>query len=168
MDTIRTPKTLPQESIDILNARLVDEYTAHFFYTNARNWCANANYQKATAFFEAELNSELGHANTLQKYLTDWNTIPTLPTVKPNIEFTSLIDIINKAYAIEYSLFEKYTKDSATLFTTDLNTFDFLTQFRNIQNQSVIEYSDLLNAANLVDVNNKLDVLFFERKYFKQ
>ena len=36
----------------------------------------------------------------------------------------------------------------------------------NIQNESVAVFSDLLNALNLIDVNNRLDVLMFEDKYF--
>jgi hypothetical protein len=35
------------------------------------------------------------------------------------------------------------------------------------QNQSVIEYSDLLNAAMLVNVENNFEVLYFEQTYFK-
>ena len=63
-------------------------------------------------------------------------------------------------------MFYAYTKDSADLFATDLNTFDFLTGYRTIQTQSVIEYSDLLNAANLINVENNFEVLYFEGKYF--
>jgi hypothetical protein len=36
----------------------------------------------------------------------------------------------------------------------------------DFQNQEVAEYSDLLNALELIDINNKLDVLFFEKNYF--
>lgn len=162
----RAPKTLSTQSITILNDRLVDEYTAHFFYRIAANWCKNAAYNKAGAFFEAEAVSELEHAGKLQQYLVDWNTIPTMPSVKPNIAFTNLIDIVNKAYALEFGLFEKYNADSAKVFQSDLTTFDFLGEFRNTQLQAVTEYSDLLNAAVLVDTENRLDILYFEQTYF--
>ena len=33
-------------------------------------------------------------------------------------------------------------------------------------NEAVGEYSDLLNALNLVDSNNKFEVLYFEQTYF--
>ncbi len=92
--------------------------------------------------------------------------MPLLPSIKPNITFTDLIDIINKAYALEYALFEAYMRDSKELFVSDLNTFDFLTSYRTGQSQSVIEYSDLLNAAELVDTNNKFEILYFEQTYF--
>ena len=163
---IRTPKTLADTTVKILTDRLGDEYTAHYFYRNATNWCAGIGYAKAAAFFEQEAKNELKHAKGLQKYLVDWNVMPLLPSIKPNITFSDLIDIINKAYALEYSLFESYNTNSSELFATDLTTFDFLTTYRTGQTESVIEYSDLLNAAELVDINNKFELLYFEQTYF--
>ena len=124
------PKTLIGSSVTILNERLVDEYTAHFFYKNAANWCKGVNYMKAAAYFEKEAESELEHANKLQKYLVDWNSTPTLPAVKPNIVFSGLIDIINKAYLLEYGLFEKYNADSAKVFSNDLKNLEIYKQSR--------------------------------------
>jgi len=167
MSTIKTPKTLSDNTVKILTARLGDEYTAHYFYRNATNWCAGVGYQKAAAFFAQEAENELDHAKGLQKYLVDWNVMPLLPSIKPNVTFTDLIDIINKAYMLEYALFESYNADSKELFQSDLATFDFLTTYRTGQTQSVIEYSDLLNAAELVDVNNKFEILYFEQTYFE-
>jgi ferritin len=167
MSTIKTPKTLADASVKILTERLGDEYTAHYFYRNATNWCAGIGYMKAAAFFAQEAENELEHAKGLQKYLVDWNVMPLLPSIKPNITFTDLIDIINKAYALEYALFEAYMRDSKELFASDLNTYDFLTGYRTGQNDSVIEYSDLLNAAMLIDPTNKFEVLYFEQTYFQ-
>ena len=163
---IKTPKTLADASVKILTDRLGDEYTAHYFYRNATNWCAGIGYLKAAAFFAQEAENELDHAKGLQKYLVDWNVMPLLPSIKPNITFSDLIDIINKAYALEYALFESYNRDSKQLFDTDLTTFDFLTTYRSGQTESVIEYSDLLNAAELVNIDNKFEILYFEQTYF--
>ena len=44
--------------------------------------------------------------------------------------------------------------------------FNFVQKFVDIQNHSVGVFSDLLNALNLIDYNNKLDLLMFESKYF--
>lgn len=163
---IKTPKTLADASVKILTDRLGDEYTAHYFYRNATNWCAGIGYLKAAAFFAQEAENELEHAKGLQKYLVDWNVMPLLPSIKPNVTFSDLIDIINKAYALEYALFESYNRDSKQLFDTDLTTFDFLTSYRTGQTESVIEYSDLLNAAELVNTDNKFEILYFEQTYF--
>lgn len=161
------PKELTVSSVKIINDRLVDEYTAHFFYRSATNWCKGVGYNNAAAFFEKEAQNELEHAEKLQKYLVDWNVTPTLPAVKPNINFLGLIDIVNKAYALEYDLFQKYNADSVKVMTTDITTFDFLEDFRKGQYQSIVEYSDLLNAAQLIDPTNLLDILHYEEIYFK-
>ena len=160
------PKTLPQELVDRINSALAEEYTAHYFYRAAANWCQGVAYIKAAAFFEAEASTELEHAVKLQKYLVDWNCTPQLPTVKFSGEFASLIDIVNKAYAIEYKLGDKYNEMSAEIFAKHLPTFDFLQEFRTIQTESIAEYSDKLNAAQLIDVSNKLDLLHYEERYF--
>lgn len=164
---IVTPKTLPSDVADILDERIGDEYTAHYFYRNAANWCKNVNYERAAAFFEAEANSELEHAKGLQDYLTQWNLMPAIPAAPTKKSFESLIDIINGAYEMEYGLFEKYSENQTEIFKDHPATFNFIQKYVDIQNEAVGEYSDLLNALNLIDVNNKLDVLFFERKYFK-
>lgn len=166
MSQIKTPKLLLDSSVRLLTDRLRDEYVAHYFYRSATNWCKGIGYNKAAAFFAEEAEAELEHAKKLQTFLVDWNIEPSLPSIKPNIQFTDLIDIVNKAYVMEYALFDSYCKDSHTVFQTDINTFDFLTEFRKLQNDAVIEYSDLLNAAMLVNVENKFEILYFEQTYF--
>jgi ferritin len=166
MSQVKTPKLLLDSSVRLLTDRLRDEYVAHYFYRNATNWCRGIGYSKAAAFFAEEAEAELEHAKKLQEFLVDWNIEPSMPSIKPNIQFTDLVDIVNKAYVMEYALFDSYCKDSHTVFQTDINTFDFLTEFRKMQNDAVIEYSDLLNAAMLVNIENKFEILYFEQTYF--
>lgn len=160
------PKTLPDEIVDMLNEAIAEEYTAHYFYRGATNWAQGVAYIKAAAFFAAEAANELEHALKLQKYLVDWNCTPVLPSVKFNPNFDHLIDVVNKSYAIEFKLGEKYNGWSADVFSKHLPTFDFLQEFRTIQTESIAEYSDKLNAAQLIDVSSKLDLLHYEERYF--
>jgi ferritin len=169
MDAPIKPKTLDDVSSKLtqtLNKRIGDEYTAYFFYRNAANWCKNMNYNKAGRFFEAEAANELEHSRGLQDYLTQWNIFPTIPQAPTTMNFTSLIDVVNKAYEMEYGLLEKYSSDQKVFFDVHPATFNFIQKYVDFQNQEVAEYSDLLNALELIDINNKLDVLFFEKKYF--
>ena len=82
------------------------------------------------------------------------------------MDFVGLVDIIEKAYNLEYDLFEKYSGDQKSFFNEHPATFNFIQKYVDIQNQSVGEYSDLLNAIQLINPENKLDVLFFEKNYF--
>ena len=161
-----TPKTLPTDVTTFINERIGDEYTAHYFYRNAANWCKNLNYKKAAAFFEAEANSELEHAKGLQDYLTQWNLFPEIPAAPTMSDFASLVDIVNKAYAMEYGLFTKYSRDMGMVLGIHPATFNFIQGYVDIQNDAVGEYSDLLNALNLVNPDNKFEVLYFEQTYF--
>ena len=166
-----TPKTLNDFSDAIstaLNERIGDEYAAHYFYRNAANWCKNANYKNATAYFEGEASSELDHAKGLQDYLTQWNLLPAIPAAPTQHSFKNLAGIINKAYEIEYDLMVKYSDNQKEFLAAHPATFNFIQKYVDIQNEAVAEYSDLLNALNLVDINNRLDVLYFENNYFNQ
>jgi ferritin len=161
-----TPNSLPEEIINMFNERLGDEYTAHYFYRNAANWCKNVNYKKAASFFEAEAESELEHAKGLQDYLTQWNIIPQIPQSPTTQNFTSLVDVVNKSYTMEYVLFEKYSENQKSLDVIHPATFNFIQKYVDFQNIAVAEYSDLLNAAVLVDTNDKFQTLYFEQTYF--
>jgi ferritin len=164
--SIILPKTLSEDIITSLNDALAEEYTAHYFYRAASNWCNGVAYTKAGAFFASEAAAELEHAEKLQKYLVDWNCIPKLPSVKFSGDFKSLVDVINKAYTIEYQLGNKYMTWASQMLPKHLMTFNFLQGFVDLQNEAIAEFSDKLNAAQLVDVNSKLDLLHFEERYF--
>jgi ferritin len=161
-----TPVALPAEIVKGLESRLKDEYTAHLIYRNAANWCKNANYKKAAAFFEAEAMDELEHAKSLQDYMTQWNILPQIPVCEVPNKITSLVQAINEAYVFEYNLLVSYSELQNDFDKTHPASFNFIQGFVNIQNESVAVFSDLLNALNLIDVNNRLDVLMFEDKYF--
>jgi ferritin len=161
-----TPRKLPGEVEKILNERIGDEYKAYFFYRNAANWCKGANYKKAASFFESEAAGELEHSKGLQDYLTQWNLYPIIPQTETSHNFTNLLDIISQAYELEYNLLEKYSGDQKTICEIHPATFNFIQKYVDIQNKEVEEYSDLLNAVELINTENKLDVLYFENNYF--
>lgn len=157
---------LSDKVVKILTDRIKDEYHAHYMYRAAANWCHDMNYKKAAAFFDADAMTELEHAQGIQKYMTDFNIIPSIPKAESTFSFSSLIDIIYQAYAFELELMNSYNKDSHTVFQDDITTFDFLEEYRKIQRESVVEFNDLINGANLVDKTDKFQILYFEQTYF--
>lgn len=157
---------LSPKVVEILTNRIKDEYYAHYLYRTAANWCQDMNYKKAAAFFEEDANKELEHAQAIQKYLADFNIVIKMPQSETSFEFDSLLDIIYKAYDFELALMKSYNKDSQDVFQEDLTTFDFLQQFREIQRESVVEFNDFINGANLVDKGDKFQILYFEQTYF--
>lgn len=157
---------LSDKVIKILTNRIKDEYTAHYFYRAAANWCQDMNYKKAGEFFTNEAIDELTHAQKIQEYMVDFNIQPVIPQAPTKHKFDNLIDIVHGAYKMELALMKEYNKNSQSVFTSDITTFDFLTEFREIQKGAVVEYNDLINASNLVDKSDKFQVLYFEQTYF--
>jgi ferritin len=157
---------LDTKTIKILTDRIKDEYTAHYFYRAAANWCQDMNYKKAAEFFKNEAADELTHAQTLQEYMVDFNVQPEIPQAPTKHNFSNLIDIVHGAYKMELGLMNEYNKNSQSLFNDDITTFDVLTKFRKFQKNAVVEYNDLINASNLIDKNDKFQVLYFEQTYF--
>jgi ferritin len=163
---VKIPSTLTQEIEKALNERLGDEYTAYYFYRNAANWCKNVNYKKAAEFFNAEAESELEHAQGIQDYLIQWNLTPQIPQVPTFYKIENLIEVIDKAYDLEYNLLQKYAENQKEFLVLDPATFNFVQKYVDIQNDAVSEYSDLLNALQLVNSENKFELLYFENTYF--
>jgi len=163
------PNTLDPKIVKCLGERLSDEYTAFYFYRSVANWCDNVGYKKAAEFFKNESADELTHAEGIEKFITDWNVTVPLPDIdKPELEFKSLVDVIEKAYKLEYDLYEGYEETSMEVFDMgDACVFDFLQKYRAIQTKSVFEYSDFLNKLALIDPTNKFELFYFENKHFK-
>jgi len=163
-----TPVKLPSEIVDMLNEKINDEYQAHYFYRQAANYCENVGFLKAAEYFKGEAEDELEHSAILQKYIVDWNVQPKLQNIKSPENVDGLVDIIEKAYKMEYALYEEYEEISMKIFPKDVCTFDFLQQFRNIQRLAVAEYSTFLNQLETIDKKDKNWVYEFEKKAFKK
>ena len=157
---------LSDNVVKILTDRIRDEYTAHYYYRAASNWCQDKNYKKAFEFFKNEAADELTHAEKLQEYMADFNIIAEIPQAPTKHSFNSLVQVIEGAYKMELGLMKEYNKNSQDLFGEDITTFDFLTEFREIQKGAVVEYNDLLNGLELVNKSDKFQLLYFEQTYF--
>lgn len=153
---------LPNSIVNLLQKRVLDEKTAEYFYQSAANWCRLKGYAGGEKYFNNESSQEKTHYQKLIDYLADWNIQPILPNInEPQQDFTSLQDILERAYQMEYDLMLAYQDISTTIFTSHLVTFDFLTFYRNTQNESVAEYSTLLNKLALYSDE---DVIFFDNE----
>jgi ferritin len=164
---VKKPNNLRKEVVNLLNQRIGDEYTAHYFYRNAANWCYNMEYKKAAVFFETEAADELLHAQKLQKYMTDWDVKPTIPVAKTDVNFNNLAEIIVQAYDMEFGLLQSYSDNARAIFNlNDMATFVFLQKFIKQNTSSTAEYAAFLNALQLINVENNFELLYFENQYF--
>lgn len=159
------PIALPKSIVTRLEDRINDEYTAHYFYTNASNTAEDLGYTVAAAYFAKEAGHELEHAKKLEKFLTDWNIKPKLKAIDSPAEVSDFVDMIEKSYNIEYDLYSSYEEDAFAVMHTDKNiaTFNLLQEFIQIQKESVAEYATLLNKLALIDTTDKSWVYDFQR-----
>jgi len=162
------PRQLPQEVTELLTPRLKDEYTAHYSYRAISNWYRNKGFNLAADYFEKEAEDELIHAKKLQDYFVGWNTTPPLqPIDQPELNFETFFDPLNLYYKLETELYDAYIEDSGKIFDMgELATYDFLQFFREIQNSSVIEASDLINVAEGAEGSSKVQLLQLEEIMF--
>jgi ferritin len=162
MVTIQPVKLSPQIA-QMLSERLNDEQKASYFYNAASNWCAVKGYEGGKKYFKGEAMEEQEHFQELANYITGMNIDPVLLPINMPERFESLVDIIEKAYEIENSLLEKYNQVSKEAFNIDFTTFEYLKKFRDIQRESVIRYSDLINQLEILNDSNKLDLFYFDQ-----
>lgn len=160
------PNKLIREAVELITPRISDEYKAMYFYRSAANWCRDEGFFKAAEYFEHESKEELEHSEGLQKYLVDWNVLPDLPKIEKPQTFSSLMEIIESAYKMEYDLYEAYEETSMKILDIpDPCSFDFLQKYRMIQTESVANYADKLNMLNGVEPT-KINLLLIEKKLF--
>lgn len=157
------PIKLNPQIAKTLSERLNDEQKASYFYNAAANWCAVKGYEGGKKHFKGEANEEQEHFQELSNYITGMNVEPVLLPISMPERFESLVDIIEKAYEIENALLEKYNQDSKLAFEIDFTTFEYLKKFRDIQRESVIRYSDLINQLQILNDSNKLDLFYFDQ-----
>lgn len=162
------PNSINQATIDALLVRLKDEFTAYYFYRSASNWCKNVGFVKAAEYFAAESEDELVHAKKIENFLVDWNVDVKLPYIEtPQSSFLNLVDVIEKAYQLEYNLYLGYDFTSEEVMERkEHTTYGFLQFFRDIQLKSVAEYSDMLNLLDGVDIRDKAKLLLLDEHLF--
>lgn len=156
---------LSDVSIRILISRIYDELKARYFYEAVSNWGRQQGYPGVERYFAAEAKHENEHYEKLLQFCADWNVTVVLPAIdKLPVSFLNIPDIIDQAYSLEYNLLQSYNEDSRNVLPVDTHVFDFLGEFRKIQNDSVIEYATLKNKLALIDVNNGLDLVIFDKE----
>ena len=48
--------------------------------------------------------------------MTDWDVLPSIPSVRTNVEFNNLAEIIVQAYDMEYGLLQSYSENAKVIF----------------------------------------------------
>lgn len=154
---------LDKSCADRLNKRLADEYKASYFNRSASNYCKSVGYDGGASYFAKEAEEELTHAKKIEEFLCDWNLIPKLDGVESAETFDGLVDIIEKAYAMEFALYEAYQEDALNILDEDASTFTFIQQFLEIQCDSVAKYASFINQLELIG-SDKFAIFYWDKE----
>lgn len=135
---------LPSEAITAYQARLNDEWFAVNMYQAMSMYFEQNGYMIAAKWAKKESEEEIEHAERLQGHLVGWNTIPSREPQQMNFEFSSVKDVLQQAYEVEYNLYLAYSDDYKNLSEYPSCQI-FISKFIKIQQESVIGLSDKLN-----------------------
>lgn len=150
-------------AVDAVTNRIANELGARFFYEAAVAFCLANGFDFAAAYFEKEANEENAHYLKWVKFLSDYGETVMFPTIAAPPSFSSLPDILEKAYTMEDDLMELYEDDATNVFPVCKVTFGIIQEYIAIQNTSVIEYASLLNKLS----NYGDDIALFENEVFE-
>jgi ferritin len=151
---------LPQKTSAGLIGGLFYEKTAEYFYQSLENWGRIQGYPGLEKWAKNEAKNEKKHFKKLTEYLADWGVYPPFPLIdEPERDFLSIKDALQKAYKMEYDLLLYYNETSKDNLISHLNTFDFLTFYRNVQDESV---RNLASLITILDNYSEEYVIYFD------
>lgn len=154
---------IKESTVKAFTALIKAEYSTHLFFNYAANYAAQNGYTIAYQYFIKEATEEIGHTQKLQSYLLDMQAgvdFPTLDYTKP--EFTSLIDIIQKASDLMIVVKDAYEAVCNSVLDEELTTFEFLQKFIKIQRHAIGYWS------NLADTTKDLEPTKFNQLFIQQ
>ncbi len=149
---------LPSKTIKILTDRIKDEYTAHYFYRAATNWCRDKNYKKAAEFFSNEADDELTHAKKIQEYMVDFNIIPQIPQAPIDHKFDNLTTDLDEFNATDKVIALQIVSGREGI---SLKNVEYLV-FYNIQHSAVSYWQARDRLTTINRLNNKVYWIFSE------
>ncbi len=157
--------TLPKEVIDILNARLQDEYNAERFYKNLSKWCDQKGWAKASKYFVCMMHKAHHLAHKLERYATDRNTDINSPTVSmPEATGETYVDLIEQSYEMENTQLSSYKGDVVSISDTQPDFALFLEKYIKCHQKWLYEYSEMLKK--LQGISGDFELRAMEKKVF--
>ena len=136
----------------ILQEAVQSELQAAQLYRHLANQCQRLGYFGAAKFFRKESLSELDHYETLSNYFNVRGSVAEVPGISAETDVVpDLESALSIAYDVEIELGVKYSHWYTSLLTIDPTTADFLSNFLEIQRNSIGEYGDLISRLELAE-----------------
>lgn len=146
------PKRLTPDIETKLNERVNGEYKSAQIYESIANWCNCYGFFKAKDLFRKYADEERVHMRKMIDYIIDRNGEAKLGVCPAfDIEYKSLLDVVETAYKHEVSITEAYrTLSTEVLASKDQVTYGILQWFLQEQIEEEAKFADaLVIACNL-------------------
>jgi len=139
--------TLNSKVTKLIDDLVNEELFASYHYKSAYAWCALKNYVGGKKFFDEESKDEQEHATGLIEYAADWGHVARLTDInQPDTDFTSLADIVQRSYTLEYELCQKYKDAYKIAIDVQVNTaIALFAKYLDKQDAAVRKYANLMN-----------------------
>lgn len=153
---------------ELLEPQIAAEASARSFYEAARTWARRKGYPGAERQFSCYVHYHKHDLKMILNIFADWDIDVTMPAVEsPGAVPEALPDVLDASLAIETKLMGEYNTISQDLFEMNVSIYDSLRKVQKKQTKYFQEINEFVERLKLMNVNNGLDLVYFDRKVLK-
>lgn len=157
---------LTNQMTEKLNHQLNLEFYSSNLYLQMSAWCDDQNFSTFARFLRDHAQEEMAHMHRLFDYVQSCGSFAVVGQIDaPAIEYASLGEVFNKAYAHEIKISQAINElvDYA-LTQKDYSTFQFLQWYVAEQHEEEKLFKTIVDKLELVG-NNKRDLFFMDKDF---
>lgn len=162
---------LNSDIVTLLNDQMNAESYASRLYLQMAAWCDAQGLDGGTAFFRSHASDELTHRDRIVDYMLECDAAIKLGAVEaPPTEFGTLLELIEKAYALEQEVTARIHNIASTaLDERDFNTLEFIQWFISEQREEESLFRSILQHADIVAFKGETgEAMWLLNNYLRQ
>lgn len=138
---------------DKLNKQMTFEFESAHLYLSMAAYCASQDLSGFTNFFKVQAEEERFHAMKFFNYIDERNGDIKLGSLElPNIEYSSILDVFEKAYEHELKVTQRiYDLSDIALEEREHATMSFLKWFIDEQVEEEATFSELIKRLRRIN-----------------
>lgn len=159
---------MEKEILALLNPQLAAEMAARYFYEAFRTWARAVGYEGAERQAKCYCHYHKHNIKCLLNIFADWDMDAQLAAIPPPAELPNDLPAwIERAQEIEQGLMEGYNAAAHDIFDMDMGIYNDVRDLQKRQVGFFQEMSEFVEKLNLIDVRDRLSLLYFDRKVLR-
>lgn len=161
---IKLQKLISGKVEEFLNASIKKEMESATIYYGMASWLNSKGYDNGYKLFIKYGDEENKHAHLLMDYLDNRNCTAVIPAInKPIQEFSTCMELIEKAYQHEVDIEDNYKQLSVvSMRESDFTTFHLAHDFLGEQIEEIEKMLEFINIININENNPNLPAIIEE------